>query len=152
MNIGQKLFHLRTTRGVYQKDLADYLDVSVGTISNYENGVHSPDLDTLCRLAEYFHVSTDYLLQLTDNSDSMQELNQPLSQEYTVGKALNVMQELSEPGLHGMVKYISMVKACEKIPEQVEIINRQKKIIEQQAEEISHLKEQLEHPCKEIQI
>lgn len=150
MNIGQKLFHLRTSRGVYQKDLADYLDVSVGTISNYENGVHSPDLDTLCRLAEYFHVSTDYLLQLTDNSDSMEELNQPLSQEYTVGKALNVMQELSEPGLYGMVKYISMVKACEKIPKQVEIINRQKKIIEQQAEEISHLKEQLEHPCKEI--
>ena len=104
MNIGQKLFQLRTSRGVYQKDLAEYLEVSVGTISNYENGVHSPDLNTLCRLAEYFQVSTDYLLQLTDNSDSMQDLNQQLSQEYTVGKALNVIQGLSDPGIHGMVK------------------------------------------------
>ncbi|MFG6358654.1 MAG: helix-turn-helix domain-containing protein [Acetatifactor sp.] len=150
MNIGQKLFQLRTSRGVYQKDLAEYLEVSVGTISNYENGVHSPDLNTLCRLAEYFQVSTDYLLQLTDNSDSMQDLNQQLSQEYTVGKALNVIQGLSDPGIHGMVKYISMVKACEKIPEQVEVINRQKKIIEQQAEEISRLKEQMGHPEQKL--
>ncbi len=145
MNIGQKLFQLRTSRGIYQKDLAEYLEVSVGTISNYENGVHSPDLNTLCKLAEYFQVSTDYLLELTDNADSLKDLNQQLSQEYTVGGALNVIQGLSMPGRHGMVKYISMVKMCEEIPQREQIINKQKQLIDQQAREISQLKEQLGH-------
>lgn len=66
MNFGEKLFKLRTERGIYQKELAEYLEVSIGTISNYENGVHYPDLATLCKFAEYFHVSTDYLLDLTE--------------------------------------------------------------------------------------
>lgn len=47
MNFGEKLYRLRVERGIYQKQLAAYLHVSVGTISNYENGIHSPDLKTL---------------------------------------------------------------------------------------------------------
>lgn len=43
MNFGDTLFQLRTERGIYQKQLAEYLTVSIGTISNYENGVHCPD-------------------------------------------------------------------------------------------------------------
>lgn len=41
MEFGEKLYRLRIERGIYQKQLAAYLHVSVGTISNYENGVHS---------------------------------------------------------------------------------------------------------------
>ncbi len=57
MNFGEKLYRLRVERGIYQKQLAAYLHVSVGTISNYENGIHSPDLKTLSKLASYFRVS-----------------------------------------------------------------------------------------------
>ncbi|GFH96061.1 HTH-type transcriptional regulator Xre [Lachnospiraceae bacterium] len=66
MNFGEKLYRLRVERGIYQKQLAAYLHVSVGTISNYENGIHSPDLKTLSKLASYFRVSADYLLDRTD--------------------------------------------------------------------------------------
>lgn len=59
------LRQLRTQKGVYQKELADYLNVSIGTISNYEQGIHNPDLDTLCKIADYYEISTDYLLGRT---------------------------------------------------------------------------------------
>lgn len=45
-----------------QKALADVLHVSVGTISNYEKGVHFPDVEKLMNLADFFGVTADYLL------------------------------------------------------------------------------------------
>lgn len=62
MNFGKTLRALRTERSIFQKELATALHVSVGTLSNYEEEVSSPDLETLCRIADYFQVSTDYLL------------------------------------------------------------------------------------------
>lgn len=53
---------LRKKMDIGQKELAAFLNVSVGTISNYENGVHSPDMETLIRIADFYDVSTDYLL------------------------------------------------------------------------------------------
>lgn len=58
---------LRELKGVKQADLAKELNVSQGTLSNWERGVHDPDNASLVELAEYFEVSTDYLLELTDD-------------------------------------------------------------------------------------
>ncbi len=62
MNLGHTLKMLRERRGIQQKELATYLHVSIGTVSNYEQDIHKPDVDTLCRLAEFYGVTTDYLL------------------------------------------------------------------------------------------
>lgn len=59
------LQQLRTQKGIYQKELACYLKTSVGTVSNYERGVHEPDLETLVKLADYYNVSADFLLGRT---------------------------------------------------------------------------------------
>ena len=59
---GELLAELRQDKGLTQKQLGRVLSVSTGTISNYENGVHYPDLEKLVVLADYFQVSTDYLL------------------------------------------------------------------------------------------
>ena len=59
---GELMTELRQDRGLTQRELGKILSVSTGTISNYENGVHYPDLEKLVQLADYFHVSTDYLL------------------------------------------------------------------------------------------
>ncbi|MCM1044032.1 MAG: helix-turn-helix domain-containing protein [Candidatus Gastranaerophilales bacterium] len=66
MSIAKKLKYVRERRGVCQKELASYLKVSIGTISNYETGVHKPDLTTLGRIADFYGVSTDYLLERTN--------------------------------------------------------------------------------------
>ena len=67
MILAEKLTLLRENREIYQKDLATYLGVSVGTISNYEKGIHEPNMDTLCKLADYYGVSVDYMLGRTSN-------------------------------------------------------------------------------------
>ena len=44
-HLGELIAELRQDKGLTQKELGDILCVSSGTISNYENGVHLPDVD-----------------------------------------------------------------------------------------------------------
>lgn len=71
---GEILADLRQDRRLTQRFLAEVLHVSVGTISNYENGVHLPDLEKLVEIANYFDVTTDYLLGRTPYNISPSEL------------------------------------------------------------------------------
>lgn len=43
------------------------LSLNQNTISRYETGAREPSISELIRIAEYFDVSVDYLLELTDN-------------------------------------------------------------------------------------
>lgn len=58
----QRLRMLREERGCAQKDVARAAGVSVASISNYESGQAEPGLDKLCAMADFFDVSTDWLL------------------------------------------------------------------------------------------
>lgn len=58
----KRLKELRLEKNITQEELADFLNVSKSTISLYENGVREPDLKLLVSIADYFNVSTDYLL------------------------------------------------------------------------------------------
>ncbi|MBP3951160.1 helix-turn-helix transcriptional regulator [Bacillus sp. YZJH907-2] len=60
--LGEKISELRKARGLSQYQLADKLGFSRGKLSNYEQGSRQPDYETLKTLAEFFDVSTDYLL------------------------------------------------------------------------------------------
>ena len=57
-----RLRELRTAKGVTQAHVADFLAITRVAYSLYESGKRQMNNDTLCRLAEYFHVSADYLL------------------------------------------------------------------------------------------
>ena len=56
-----KLDELRRAYRYSQGDIADYLDTTNQTISNWENGKTEPDIESLKKLADMFHVSIDYL-------------------------------------------------------------------------------------------
>ncbi len=49
-------------RGLTQKQLAKDLHIAVSTLGGYVQGTSEPDFDTFRRIAEYFEVSADYLL------------------------------------------------------------------------------------------
>lgn len=57
-----RLRMLRTEKGESLEKVAKYLNVTIQTISNYETEKRDMTPDTILRLAEYFNVSTDYLL------------------------------------------------------------------------------------------
>lgn len=62
-----RLKELRETRHLSQVRLALDLNLSQNSISRYENLEREAGYDTLIMLADYFHVSLDYLLGRTDN-------------------------------------------------------------------------------------
>lgn len=64
---GDRLKQLRKERKLRQEDLGRIINVTKVSISGYENGDRTPDTDNLKRLADYFGVTTDYLLGRSDN-------------------------------------------------------------------------------------
>lgn len=61
-----RLKELREERRLNQEGLALKLNVSQSTISAYEIGERTPDLETLIAIANFFNVSLDYLAGLSD--------------------------------------------------------------------------------------
>jgi len=58
---GEKLKLLREQKGLKQKELGDILNYVSSAISNYETGRNEPSMSDLCKIADYFDVSIDYL-------------------------------------------------------------------------------------------
>lgn len=63
MTLGEKIIDLRKKRGLSQEDLAITLGVSRQAVSKWETGEAKPDTDKVVALAEYFEVTTDWLLR-----------------------------------------------------------------------------------------
>lgn len=63
-----KIKELREKKGISQKELADYLNITQVQISKYELGKNEPDLNTTKKIAEYFNVTIDYLLGTSEEN------------------------------------------------------------------------------------
>lgn len=61
-----RLKELRIERGLLQCELASQLNVNQRTISNWEKSVREPNIDMIIKIAQFFEVSTDYLLGVID--------------------------------------------------------------------------------------
>ena len=66
VNMGEKLRSLRTEKKLTQKQVADRIGLAISAVSSYESGSRYPSYEALIKLAHIFHVSTDYLLGMTD--------------------------------------------------------------------------------------
>lgn len=64
----ENLRKLRMDSGVTQKQLADAIGVSQQSINKYENHNIEPDIETMKRLAAFFHTSIDFLVGYTENA------------------------------------------------------------------------------------
>lgn len=66
MDLGKKLIELRKNKKLSQEQLAEEINVTRQTISNWENGKFYPDIDALVRISKYFNISLDDLLNYDD--------------------------------------------------------------------------------------
>ena len=62
---GQILKDLRTSKHLKQSEMSDFLGVSQQAYQKYEYGTAEPTFDSLVKLADFYNVSTDYLLGRT---------------------------------------------------------------------------------------
>lgn len=62
MKLGDSLRELMEQNDVTQKHLARKLGITPAAVGNYIHNYREPDYNTLIRIADFFHVSTDFLL------------------------------------------------------------------------------------------
>lgn len=65
---GDRIKALRNSHNLSQVQLAEQLQVSKQTISNWENNNILPSIEMLISISQYFSVRTDYLLELDDRT------------------------------------------------------------------------------------
>lgn len=57
-----KLLELRKQKGLTQSEVANQIFLTQNGYSSYENGRTEPNIGTLCKLADFYNVSLDYLV------------------------------------------------------------------------------------------
>lgn len=63
MGVGQRICRLREERRLTQGELADIIGITRAGLSHYENDRRQPAYDTLKRIANFFNVSVEYVLE-----------------------------------------------------------------------------------------
>ena len=117
---GDLLAELRQDKKMTQKQLADAIFVTTGTISNYENNVHFPDVEKLLALADFFNVTTDYLLGRTNYDFPIDILNEAIMPGKTYGELIADIRDLTPERRQGLLlilqdmKMVTFLKAYDK--------------------------------------
>lgn len=63
----ERLKKLRENENITREHLANSLGITYSALSKYETGKREPDFELLQKIANYFNVTTDYLLCISDN-------------------------------------------------------------------------------------
>ena len=87
MNIAEKLVKLRKEKGFTQEKLCELLDISISSIRNYENikKPREPQNDILLKFADFYNVSTEYLLN--------DEITNKTNENINIGNELQISDE-----------------------------------------------------------
>ncbi len=67
MKLAERLRELRKERTLRQEQVAVALDISMSAYCNYEQGKREPTASVIIRMADYYDVTTDYLLGRSNN-------------------------------------------------------------------------------------
>ena len=90
--LGEVIKKLRTAHNLSQVQLTNGLNVSKQTVSNWENNNILPSIEMLVKTAQFFSVSTDYLLELNDR----QYIEVTGLTEIQLAHIQQIIQDLSE--------------------------------------------------------
>lgn len=112
---GEKLAELRREKKLSQYELADRLGFSRGQLANYEQGTREPDFKTLQLIADYFSVTTDYLLGRVDSpflsqSDKDEEEFQAFANDPSLQKWYKELPKSKEEDLRKLRKMWEILK------------------------------------------
>lgn len=91
MDFSSRLRHLRQKYKLTQGELAAVLGLKATAISNYESRRNEPSFEKLILLSEYFNVSCDYMLGITDSTLRIgnNNLNNDIAEFFKLYKKLN---------------------------------------------------------------
>lgn len=99
MDFKTRLKQLRKERGLTQQELSKKVGIPRSTIAGYETDVAEPDMAKISILANFFNVSSDYLLGHSDNPKTAEQLT--TKDEKDIAKTMKKLKErlMNEEGL-----------------------------------------------------
>lgn len=110
--LGDRLKKLRLEKKLTQEELGKRINVTKVSISGYENGNRTPDTETLQKLADFFNVTTDYLLGRTDNPNSPKNDDIPEElKDPELGLFFKELKEASEERREQLLKIWEILKS-----------------------------------------
>lgn len=104
---------LRENRELKQTTVANALGIVQQQYSNYETGVTEMPIRILQALADYYGVSTDYILGRTDSREGVDGLNKTILGGYTTGRLISDTLSLSRHGQAAVIEYVGLQRIKE---------------------------------------
>lgn len=107
----ERIKALRDQSGMTQQEVADKLNVTKQTISQYERGLRRPDIESLEAISDLFNVSSDYVLGKTDiTMQALTEEELKILRSKPVVEFYNYLNSLNDEGLNKVMEYIKDLK------------------------------------------
>lgn len=84
----KKLREFRKRKNLTQEEMSKILNLGSTTYKNYENKITEPSIDTLVKLADYFHISLDELVGRPTENVNLNALSE--NEAYLIRKILQM--------------------------------------------------------------
>ena len=113
--IAKTLINLREVNYLTQTDIAHHLHLSSSTISHYEKGITVPPTEIIFRLAEFYDVTTDYILGRCASKTNLNDTYAlKLTNKMTIGDAVEIMTKMNDAEREHLAYFIEVIGKSKK--------------------------------------
>lgn len=113
--IAKTLINLREVNFLTQTDIAHHLHLSSSTISHYEKGITVPPTEIIFRLAEFYDVTTDYILVRCASKTNLNDTYAlKLTNKMTIGDAVEIMTKMNDAEREHLAYFIEVIGKSKK--------------------------------------
>jgi len=113
--IAKTLINLREVNFLTQTDIAHHLHLSSSTISHYEKGITVPPTEIIFRLAEFYDVTTDYILGRCASKTNLNDTYAlKLTNKMTIGDAVEIMTKMNDAERERLAYFIEVIGKSKK--------------------------------------
>ena len=110
--IASRMKKLMKRNDVTQHRLADDLNLTAKDVNKYVTATHSPMLETLIAMADYFKVSVDYLLGRTQSQEPFTKVPAPDDLKVFIGKTLDSLLERDDVSQYRLAKDLKVTESA----------------------------------------
>lgn len=113
--IAKTLINLREVNFLTQTDIAHHLHLSSSTISHYKKGITVPPTEIIFRLAEFYDVTTDYILGRCASKTNLNDTYAlKLTNKMTIGDAVEIMTKMNDAEREHLAYFIEVIGKSKK--------------------------------------
>ena len=118
ISLAQFVIEEREKLGLSQEDFAEFFHQSGSTISSYETGRNQPSFDMLIQYADYFNVTTDYLLGRVPFDMSPSVFAEPFVDNVKIHDVISLLRNLPEDRRRALLILLGDIQFSTVIQEQ----------------------------------